>query len=79
MVLSQGAGSSLHCSRFLLPDMLLQSSKFRCLSLLSPPEKTRWCSEGVMLWLGLRHGGEHTLIDPEGSCTYSTVELLVRV
>lgn len=36
-------------------------------------EKTRRCSEGVTLRMGLRRGGEPTLVDPEGSCTYSTV------
>ena len=62
-------------SRYALTEQQVQVF----VSFVPVTEKMRRCSEGVMLRIGLHRGGEHTFVDPEGSCTYSTVELLVRV
>lgn len=53
MVLSQGVGSSLHCSRVLLPDLL---SVQVFVTLVPVTEKTRGYSEGVTPWMSLHCG-----------------------
>lgn len=53
MVLSQGVGSSLHCRRVLLSDLLLVQV---FVTLLPVTEKTRGYSEGVRPWMSFHLG-----------------------
>lgn len=53
MVLSQGVGSCLHCSKVLLPDLL---SVQVFVTLVPVTEKTRGYSEGVTPWMSLHCG-----------------------
>jgi len=65
--------SFLPCCRFLLPDRLAEQQAQVFITLVPVTEKTKRCSLGVALWMGLHHGGEHVLIAPADSCIYSTV------
>lgn len=53
MVLSQGVGSSLHCSRVLLSDLPLVQV---FVTLVPVTEKTRGYSEDIIPWMSLHHG-----------------------